>query len=142
MAGTYTCSVTHVRNSEIKQLRPLFSAILWDIDLIFGMCVYNDKLQIKFTFRSGPMIFGRVIFWNLAKYLVVATFFRYAWILTWFLVYECIMMSLHFVPVQWFFGQMSMIWDIDLIFGMRVYNHKFQINFEIHLLFLAYYWGN
>jgi hypothetical protein len=32
-----------------------------------------------------------------------------------------------------------MIWDIDLIFGMRVYNHKLQINFEIQLLFLAYY---
>jgi hypothetical protein len=26
--------------------------------LIFGMWVYNDKLQIKFTFRFGPMIFG------------------------------------------------------------------------------------
>jgi hypothetical protein len=25
-----------------------------------------------------------------------------------------------------------MIWDIDLIFGMRVYTHKLQINFEIH----------
>jgi hypothetical protein len=25
-----------------------------------------------------------------------------------------------------------MIWDIDLIVGMRVYNHKLQINFEIH----------
>ena len=24
-----------------------------------------------------------------------------------------------------------MIWDIDLIFGMRWYNHKLQINFEI-----------
>ena len=35
-----------------------------------------------------------------------------------------------------------MIWDIDLIFGMRVYNHKLQINFEIHVLFLIYYWGN
>jgi len=23
--------------------------------------VYNDELQIKFTFRSGPMIFGRVM---------------------------------------------------------------------------------
>jgi hypothetical protein len=43
------------------------------IDLIFGMCVYNDKLQIKFTFRCGPMIFGRV----LAKYLVVTTLFHY-----------------------------------------------------------------
>ena len=76
MDGTY--SVTHVRNSEIKQLRPLFFAMLWEIDLMFGMWVYNDKLQIKFTFRSGPMIFGRVMalgLWNFAKYLVVTTFF-------------------------------------------------------------------
>jgi hypothetical protein len=75
-------SVTHVRNSEIKQLWPLFFAILWDIDLIFGMWVYNDKLQIKFTFRSSPIIFGQVMalgLWNLAKYLVVTICFRYAW---------------------------------------------------------------
>jgi hypothetical protein len=48
--------------------------MLWDIDLIFGMWVYKDKLQINFTFRSAPMIFGRVLaleLWNLAKYLVV-----------------------------------------------------------------------
>ena len=57
MAGTY--SVNHVRNSEIKQLSPLFFAMLRDIDLIFGMWVYNDKLHIKFIFRSGPMIIGR-----------------------------------------------------------------------------------
>ena len=29
-----------------------------------------------------------------------------------------------------------MILDIDLIFGMRVYNHKLQINFEILSLLL------
>ena len=74
--------------------------MLWDIDLIFGQMyvgvLYIDKLQIKFTFRSGPMIFGRIMalgLWNLAKYLVG---------------------------------------DIDLIFGIWVYNHKLQINFEIH----------
>ena len=68
------------RNSEIKRLSPLFFAMLWDIDLIFGMWMYNDKLQIKFTFRSGRMIFGRVMafgLWNLAKYLVVTTLFHY-----------------------------------------------------------------
>ena len=48
-------------NSEIKQLLPLFFAIFLDIDLIFGMWVYNDQLQIKFTFRCGPMNFGRVM---------------------------------------------------------------------------------
>jgi hypothetical protein len=76
-----TYSVTHVRNSEMKQLWPLFFAMLWDIDLIFGMWVYNDKLQIKFMFRCS-MIFGRIMalgLWNLIKYLVVTTFFRYAW---------------------------------------------------------------
>ena len=83
-------SVAHVRNSEIKQLSPLFFAMFWDIDVIFDMWVYNDKLQIKFTFRSGPMIFGRVmalVLWNLDKYLVVATFFRYAlrnWLDIWY----------------------------------------------------------
>jgi hypothetical protein len=44
--------------------------MLWDIDLLFGMRVYSDKLQIEYTFRSGPMIFGRVMalgLWNLAK---------------------------------------------------------------------------
>jgi hypothetical protein len=56
--------------------------MLGDIDLIFGMWVYNDKLQIKRTFRSSSLIFGRVMalgLWNLAKYLVVTTFFRSAW---------------------------------------------------------------
>jgi len=54
--------------------------MLGDIDLMFGMWVYNDELQIKFTFRSGPMIFGPVMalgLWNLAKYLVVTTLFHY-----------------------------------------------------------------
>ena len=56
--------------------------MLGDIDLIFGIWVYNNELQIKFTFRTGPMIFGRVMapgLWNFAKYLVVTTFIRYAW---------------------------------------------------------------
>ncbi len=35
--------------------------MLGDIDLMFGILAYNDELQIKFTFRSGPMIFGRVM---------------------------------------------------------------------------------
>jgi hypothetical protein len=33
-----------------------------------------------------------------------------------------------------------MIWDIDLIYGMRVYmyNHKLQIKFEIHSGWMIY----
>jgi hypothetical protein len=61
--------------SEIKQLSTLFFAMLRDIDLIFGMWVYNDKLQIKIRFCSGSMIFDRVISGRdrhkKAKYLLI-----------------------------------------------------------------------
>ena len=141
--------------------------MLWDIELIFGMWVYSDKLQIKFTFHSGPMIFGSYDPWTLKFGQIFSCHYFFSLcleILIWCLVYECIMMSyrssLQFVPVQWFLAELwplsfeiwrnillsplyfTMIWDIDLIFGMRVYNHKLQINFEIHPLFLAYYWVN
>ena len=55
-----------------------FSQIFEILDLIFGSRVYNDKLQINFEIHSGWMIFGQLTavgLWNLAKYLVVATFF-------------------------------------------------------------------
>ena len=54
--------------------------MLGDIDFIFGIWVYNDELQIKITFHSGPMIFGRIMalgLWNFEKYLVVTTLFHY-----------------------------------------------------------------
>jgi hypothetical protein len=35
--------------------------MLGDTDLIFGIQVYNDELHIKFTFRSGSMIFGQIM---------------------------------------------------------------------------------
>jgi hypothetical protein len=35
--------------------------MLRDIALILGMWAYNDMLQINFAFRSGPMIFVRVV---------------------------------------------------------------------------------
>ena len=122
---------------------------------MFGVSVYNDKLQIKFMFCSGPMIFCRVMalgLWNLAKYLGVTTFFLLCLkILTWYLVYGCIMISYRsssrFVLVQWFLAELwpldfeilpndllsplfvSMLWDINLIFGIWVYNDDLQIKF-------------
>jgi len=73
-----------------------------DIDLIFGILVYNDELQIKFTFRSSPMIFGWV--------MALGLWFE---ILTWFLVWECIIMSckstLKFVPVEWFLANLQLL---------------------------------
>ena len=117
-----------VRNSEIKQLRPLFFAMLWDIDLIFGMWVYK--------LRSGSMIFGWVMalgLWNLVKYLVVTTFFRYAW-RYWldfgiWVYNDELQIKFTFLSGPMIFGR---VMALDLIFGMRVYNHKLQINIEIH----------
>ena len=40
------------------QFSALFFVVLADIDLIFGIQFNHDKLQIKFEFRSGRMIFG------------------------------------------------------------------------------------
>jgi hypothetical protein len=136
---------------------PFYFTMIWDIDLIFGMRVYNDELQIRFTFCSGPIIFDRVMalrLWNLVKYLVVTTFFAMLgdmdlifgiWVYNDELqirftfcsgpiIFDRVMalglwnLSKYLVSPFYF----TMIWDIDLIFGMRVYNHKLQINFEIH----------
>jgi len=71
--------------------------MICDIDLIFGMRVYNHKLPINLEKISGWMIFGQLTaigLWNLDKYLVVTTFF------------------------------FTMIWDIDLIFGIWNYNDE------------------
>ena len=63
---------------QIFSCHHLFFAMLGDVDLIFGILVYNDELQIKCTFRSGPMIFGQGLgLRNLAKFLDVTTLFHY-----------------------------------------------------------------
>jgi len=54
------------------------------------MWVYSDKLQIMFTFRSGPMIFGQVVALALKFCQIFSChhFFSLCLeILTWFLVY-------------------------------------------------------
>ena len=120
VAGTY--SITHVRNAEIKQLSPLVFTMLWDIDLLVGMWVYNDKLQIKFTFRSGPIIFASYGPWTLKFGQIFSCHhFISLWfaILTWFLVWECIIISyrsnLKFLPVEWFLANLQPLgfWNLS-----------------------------
>ena len=82
LSGRDIYRFTHFRNSEIKQLSPLYFAMLWDIDLIFGMWVHSDKFtdQVCVSFRSndfwpsyGPwtLKFGQIFSCH--------HFFRYAW---------------------------------------------------------------
>jgi hypothetical protein len=133
--------------------------MLGDIDLIFGLWVYNEELQIKFTFRSDPMIVGRVMalgLWNLAKYLVVTTKsispsiakkvvttkylakFQSSTAVSWpkiiqpkrisklicnLWIYTLIPKSSQYLKFFAIFG------DIELIFGIWVYNDELQIKF-------------
>jgi len=85
------------------------------------MWAYNDELQIKFTFRSGPIIFGRVMalgLWNLAKYLVVSPlYFTMIWDIDLIFWYECIIISyrstLKLVPVEWYFANLVVgLWNL------------------------------
>ena len=158
MAGT--CSVTHVRNSDIKTVATTF----FRYALRYWLDIWYVSVQIKFTFRSGPMTFGRVMALWLKFCQIVSChhFFSLCLeILTWLLAYECIVMSyrssLHFVPVQWFLAELwpldfenltniessslffTMIWDIDLIFGMRV-TYELLISYRSTLKFVPVEW--
>jgi hypothetical protein len=69
-----------------------FFSLCLEILTWFGLWVYSDELQIKFTFRSGPMIFGWVMALTLKFGQIFSChhFFPLCLeILTWFLVYEC-----------------------------------------------------
>ena len=73
--------------------------MIWDIDFVWGMRVYNKKSQINFEIHSGWMICSQLTavgLWNLVTYLVVTTFF-------------------------------AMLEDIDLIFGLWVHSYELQI---------------
>jgi hypothetical protein len=85
------------------------------------------------------MIFGRVMalgLWNLTKYLVVTTFFLLCLeILTWFLVWKCIIISyrsnLKLVPVKWYQSPRSITRpkiigperNVNLICNLSLYTH-------------------
>ena len=56
------------------QFSALFFVVLADIDLIFGIQFNHDKLQIKFEFRSGRMIFGGVMVLGLRKFTQIISF--------------------------------------------------------------------
>jgi hypothetical protein len=135
-------SVTHDRNSEIKQLRPLFFAMLWDIDLIFGMWVYNDKLQIKFTLRSGPMIFGRFMALGL-KFGQIYSFHHFfslcLEILIWCLIYMYeLQIKFTFCSGPMIFGQVMArgLWNLAKYLVVTTLFH--YVRFEILTWFLAW----
>ena len=113
--------------------------MLWDIDLIFGIWVYNDELQIKFTFCYSSILFGP---WTLKFGQIFSCHhFISLWfeILTWFWnsfrlndfwpTYSCWVLKFGqiFSCHHFFF---TIIWDINLIFGMLVYSDELPIKIE------------
>jgi hypothetical protein len=88
--------------SNLKLFGLIFD-ILWYIDLIFGMWLYLDELQFKFEFRSGRMIVG--------------------WVMAFELVFFVQILS---CPTFFF----DVLWYIYLIFGMWLYLDELQFRFE------------
>ena len=64
----------------------LFSVVLWDIDLKFGMWIPLDIIQIKFEFRHAWRMFTGVIAlcWNLVFRVFLCRLLRY-WLKIWYM---------------------------------------------------------
>ena len=122
---------------------PLFFGMLWDIDLIFGMWVYNDKLQIKFTFHFGRMIFCRVMAPWALKFGQIFSCHHFISlrfeILTWFLVWECIIISyrstLKFILVEWFLANLQPLGFFNFLFICKCYRFLIISRFVQVILF-------
>jgi hypothetical protein len=124
-------------------LSPLYFTMIWDIDLIFGMRVYNHKLQIYFEICSGWMIFDQLTdggLWNLAKYLVVTTLFHYDlryWLDFWYRVYDHKLQIIFEIHSGWMiFGQLTGVglWNLTKYFVVTTF---FSLWFEILTWFLV-----
>ena len=97
--------ISSLRN---KTLYGVFFETPSDIGLIFGMWVNHDELQIKFKFRSAPLIFAEIMGFGLREIVenhsYTDFFSKRLQILGWFLVCELTMMSyrssLSFVPLR------------------------------------------
>ena len=94
---------------------------LGDIDLICGIWVHSDQLQIKFTFRSGPMIFGilqtwHTHLWHQHIFDMTLTFVYFTWHL--YLWQQCFsdITATFMTPV--FFRNNSNIYDISVFSDM------------------------
>ena len=64
----------------------LFSVVLWDIDLKFGMWIRLDTIQIKFEFRHAWLTFTGVsaLCWNLVFRTFLCCLLRY-WLEIWYM---------------------------------------------------------
>ena len=109
---------------------------LGDIDLICGIWVHSDQLQIKFTFRSGPMIFGILQIWHTHLWhqhiseMTSSFFFYFTWHL--YLWQQCFsdMTATFMTPV--FFRHNSNIYDISVFSRHDIYIDDIGVLFTWH----------
>ena len=128
------------------QFSRFFSPTFWDIDLVFGIWIYNDIIQINFEFRHAWRTFTRVIAFclNLAFQTFLCSLLRYwlqiwymklSWLntdqirvsslLTYFYRSYCPLLIFSFPD---FFS--AVIWGIDFKFGIWICHDIIQIKFE------------
>jgi hypothetical protein len=71
------------------------------IQMIFGMQMYHEEMQVKFEYGCDPIIIGEVIALGLRKLI-------------------CHFPSIFSIMVRW----------IQIIFGIQMYNEEMQVKFE------------
>ena len=103
MAGTY--SVTHVRNSEIKQLSTLFFPLCFEIltwYLVCGCIMISYRSSLRFVAVQWILAELWPLDLKFGQIFSCHHFFSLCFIiLTWFLVYECIMEKLAYSKNIW-----------------------------------------
>jgi hypothetical protein len=115
---------------------------LGDIDLICGIWVHSDQLQIKFTFRSGPMIFGILQTWHthlwhqhifdMTLTFVYFTWHLYLWLLLTYLKNTDVMNVNVMWKIHWCHKCICHVWKkhwcrhvCPMIFGRVISCHHF-----------------
>ena len=138
------------------KLSKLFLDVLWYIDLIFGLWLFLDELQLKLEFCSGRMIFSWVLALELVFFVQILSYPNFSWrpLIYWldtvearisfrsndiWLIYgpwTCIFCS-NFTLSGAFF---DVLWYIDLIFGMWLYLDELQFKFEFRSGWMTFGW--
>ena len=98
------CQSTRCPSTPFSEL---FSVLLWDIDLKFGMWIPLDIIQIKFEFRYAWPTFTGVIAlcWNLVFQVFLCRLLRY-WLEIWYMNLswhntDQVQVSLHLTYFYW-----------------------------------------
>ena len=123
---------------QIFSCHHFFSLCLEIWFLVYECIIMSYRSSLHFVPVQWFLALG---LWNLAKYSVVTTFFRYdlrLWLDFWF---ECIMISyrwtLKFIPVEWFLANLQLL-GFEILTKYLIVTTYFSIWYEILTWFFVW----